>query len=528
MLNNVSEQKMHSVRLVLTLGWLVLIFSLFYDPVSHYLTDPNTVLSPFRDRLACVPVQGKCLEEAPYPMGTRIFWGMVVPSAIMILLVFGHETWRRICPLYFLSQIPRALGLKPLLDIRKNQFLAKNHLYVQFALLFVGLNGRILLLNSERLILGLFLLLTIFSAMTMVFFYGGRSWCHYICPFGIVQTVFTGPRGLLGKEAHTIPKSIIPQSECRTFDKDKNREKRACINCKTNCIDKDAEKSYWHYLNHPGRKLVQYGYLGLVIGYFVYYGLYSGNFDYYFSGSWTHEPSQIATLFSPGFYLWGRSIPIPKLVASPLTLGFFVAATCLICTQLEKRYRVFLRRQNPTLTREQVLHRVFSICTFLAFNTFFIYGGRPEILRLPLSLQFLFEGFAILVSSLWLYRAWGRSVEQYNRERLTHSFRRELQKFPIDFAGTLEGRSLEQLRTDELYILARVLPQVSRQERFSIYQGVLQDALEEERFKSAHSLEALKPFRQQLGLNDEDHYTILTRLGSKHPQLLYPQECDSK
>ena len=28
------------------------------------------------------------------------------------MLVFGHETWRRICPLSFLSQIPRALGIQ--------------------------------------------------------------------------------------------------------------------------------------------------------------------------------------------------------------------------------------------------------------------------------------------------------------------------------------------------------------------------------------------------------------------------------
>ncbi len=42
---------------------------------------------------------------------------MVVPSAIFVVLVFGHEFWRRICPLYFFSQLPRALGMKPLLNI---------------------------------------------------------------------------------------------------------------------------------------------------------------------------------------------------------------------------------------------------------------------------------------------------------------------------------------------------------------------------------------------------------------------------
>jgi hypothetical protein len=521
MLSQIPEKQMHSVRLVLAIGWLILIFSLFYDPISHHLTDPNNLLSPFRDSHDCVLVQGKCLDEQPYPMGTRIFWGMIIPSAIMILLVFGHETWRRICPLYFLSQIPRALGWQPKLKIKKNQWLVRNHLYLQFSLLFLGLNCRILLINSDRTILGLFLLLTIISAIAMVFLYGGRSWCHYVCPFGIVQTVFTGPRGLLGSEAHTAPKSSIPQSECRSFDKVKGKEKSACIGCKAACIDKDAEKAYWEQLTHPGRKLVQYGYLGLVIGYFVYYGLYAGNFDYYFSGAWTHEENQLAMLLQPGFYLFSRAISIPKIVACPSTLAFFVGMSCLICTKLEKRYRAFLKRRYPNLHREQVLHRVFSICTFLAFNTFFIYGGRPEILRFPIPVQLAFNGFVAVVSSLWLYRTWHRSAQQYARENLAQSFRRQLQKLSIDFSHYLEGRSLEHLKADELYVLAKVLPDVTRKDRFSIYKGMLQEALEEGRIESSQSLEALKQIRHKLGLSDDEHYTVLAEISRENPRLLY-------
>ena len=193
MLSQVSEQKMHVVRWVLAIGWLLLILSLFYDPISHHLTDPDNFLSPFRDRPQCILVQGECLEEIePYPMGARIFWGMIVPSGIMIVLVFGHETWRRICPLYFLSQIPRALGLQPRLKVREDSWLGQNHLYLQFGLFFLGLNFRILFVNSARPVLGLFLLLTIGSAITIVYLYGGRSWCHCVCPFAS-QAVLAGP-----------------------------------------------------------------------------------------------------------------------------------------------------------------------------------------------------------------------------------------------------------------------------------------------------------------------------------------------
>lgn len=45
MLNKITEQKAHKIRYVLVVGWLLLIVSLFFDPVSQYLTDPNTNFS---------------------------------------------------------------------------------------------------------------------------------------------------------------------------------------------------------------------------------------------------------------------------------------------------------------------------------------------------------------------------------------------------------------------------------------------------------------------------------------------------
>lgn len=529
MIERVSEQKMHLVRWMLVIGWLVLISSLFYDPISHHLSDPNNLYSPFRDRIIslaeipaqCVKVQGVCLSETPYPMGTRLFWGAIVPSAVAIVFVLGHETWRRICPLYFLSQIPRALGLKPRLSIDRNLWLVHNHLYVQFALLFIGLNCRILFINSARLVFGCFLLFTIFSAITMVFLYGGRSWCHYVCPFGMVQMVFTGPRGLLDSEAHKAAPRSITQSMCRIVDST-GKETSSCINCKSACLDIDAEKSYWEHLTKPGRRLVQYGYLGLVSGYFIYYYLYAGNFNYYFSGAWTHEENQLTTLFKPGFYLFNQPVAIPKLVAAPLTLAFFVAICCLIANRSEKTLFSYLKRRNPEIKREQVLHRVFSVCTFIAFNTFFIYGGRPEILRLPFLIQHIFNALVILVSAVWLYRTWNRSSEQYNKEGLAHKLRRQLKKLPFDFSQFLAGRSLNNLNADELYVLASTLPDVTRQNDYRVYREILHEALAEKLFEPNISKEALRQLREKLKLGDEEHDRILAEIIQENPELVYP------
>ncbi len=528
MISQVSEQKMHIIRCVLVVGWLLLIFSLFYDPISHHLSDPYNLLSPFRDQVIsladipdkCVQVQGECLKETPYPMGTRFFWGMIVPTAILIVLLFGHETWRRICPLYFLSQIPRALGLQPRLNIDNNHWLVNNHLYLQFTLLFIGLNFRILFINSARLVFGCFLLFTIVSAIIIVFLYGGRSWCHYVCPFGMVQMVFTGPRGLLDSQAHKAPPRSITQSMCRTIDSSTGHEKSACISCKSPCMDIDAEKSYWEHLTKPGRRLVQYGYLGLVSGYFIYYYLYAGNFNYYFSGAWTHEENQLGTLLKPGFYLLNQPIPIPKLVAVPLTLGFFVLISCWLGTQFEKALFSYLRKGNPNINREQVLHKVFSLCTFIAFNAFFIYGGRPEILRLPFLAQATFNAFIVLVSAFWLYQTWGRSYQEYDKEGLAYKLRRQLKKLSFNFSQFLEGRSLDELNSDELYILVKVLPGVTQQEYYGVYKTILQEALEERRFEPNISKKALEQLRQKLKLKEIEHDRALSEIIQENPELL--------
>lgn len=522
MLAKISERRMHVVRWILIIGWGVLILSLFYDPISHVLTDPDNnwgllrdqTLLVARDPSQCVKVQGKCVALEPYAIGARIFWGMVVPCGIFIVFVFGHETWRRICPLYFFSQIPRALGWPPRSSITSFPWLERNHFYLQFGLFFLGLNGRILLVNSVRPILGTFLLLTLLASAGVVWLLGGRGWCHYVCPFGMVQTVFTGPRGLLDSQAHTsIPKGVT-QSMCRTVDDGAGSEKSACISCKTPCMDIDSEKSYWEHLQQPGRRLIQYGYLGLVIGYFLFYWLYAGNFDYYFSGVWSHESAALDNLWKPGFYWFGTALPIPKLVTAPLTLGWFAIATVHLGTHLEKRYRGYLKTHSPHLSPEQAQHRLFSICTFLAFNIFFIYGGRPEINSWPLILQLAFQAMIALVSGIWLYRTWERSAEKYLRESVAHKLKRQLAKLPTELLAPLAEGSIEHLSVDEIYVLAKTLPHTAQYDRCQIYKGVLQETLAAEQVTSANSLMRLHYLQEQLDITPQQHYDLLAEINA--------------
>ncbi|MBE9141222.1 cyclic nucleotide-binding domain-containing protein [Nodosilinea sp. LEGE 07088] len=534
MFAQIPERRMHWIRWVVTTGWVVLIVSLFYDPWTAVLTEPDHPWSPLRLTGACVQVQGVCVEEAAQPIGATLFWGAIVPSGIFILLVFSHELWRRICPLSFLSQMPRALGWQrqfkrentktgkvryELAKVRSESWLGRNYLYVQFAYLFVGLCGRILFFNADRLVLGSWLIFTIAAAIAVGYLYGGKSWCQYFCPMAPVQTVFSEPRGLLGSKAHTSD-SRITQSMCRTVDPD-GTEKSACVACQSPCFDIDSERTYWDGLHRRDESVMRYGYLGLMVGYFVYYYLYAGNWDYYFSGVWNRDPDQLGALMNPGLYLFGQVIGIPKLLAVPLVLGAFTLAGLGLGLALTARAKAWPRLRP--LGDDRVQHRAFAIVTFIAFNFFFFFAGRPLLRLTPGWVQFGFDGLVLFLSTLWLQQSWRRSPDRYTRENLASRLRKQLAKLELDVAPLLDGRSLDDLHADEVYVLAKVLPDFTREKRHRAYKGVVREALAEGYIDTANSLDVLQQMRQELGISADEHQEVLAELGIEDPELLNPQ-----
>ena len=539
MLNDISEKQMHRVRWLLTIGWLILIILFIYDPISPWLTEPHNTLSPFRkDPTICIKLQGICIVEQPHSIAAQIFWAAIVPLSVIILLVFGHELWRRICPLSFVSQIPRALGIQRkhqriepntgkvsyrLAKVGKNSWLANNYLYLQFGLLYLGICCRILFVNTVGWILALFLLMSIGLAILVGYLYDGKTWCNYFCPMAPVQKIYGEPRGLLANTAHESSSNTITQSMCRIIDSEE-KEHSACVACQTPCIDIDAERTYWDGIKKADRKLMYYGYIGLVFSFYFYYYLYAGNWDYYFSGAWTHEENLLGTVFNPGFYLFDTPIPIPKLVAVPLTLGFFTWGSYWLGLKLENAYKIYLRKKQQEISPEIIQHQLFTFCTFFVFNLFFVWGGRPTLRLMPLSVQFLFNTFVVVVSTLWFYRTWGRSPDLYSRESLASRLRKQLNKLNLDVAQFLEGRSLDQLDANEVYVLAKILPGFTREKRIQAYKGVLTEFLEEGYVNSSSSLEVLQQMRMELNMSDRDHQQILTELGIENPSLFDPNK----
>jgi hypothetical protein len=527
---------MRWVRGTLAFAWLVLIASMFYDPITAWLTRPDNLSSPFRLTDHQVIVQGKALEQAPYPMGVRIFWTMLFPWLPIFLMVFGHEAWRRVCPLSFFSQIPRMLGTQSRVRIfsRKtgqieeklrlvepNSWLKQHFWYVQFGLLATGLSLRLIAINSSGLALGTFFLFVIASAMVVGYRYGGKTWCNYICPVSVVQRIYTGPHGLFESQAH-LQKQPVTQSMCRVSTPQGVQSN--CVGCISPCPDIDLERAYWQTLETPGRRFAYYGYFGLVWAFYTYYLLYAGNWDYYYSGAWTHEANTLTspTLLGPGFYLGGTKIPIPKVIAAPLTLAAFIFASYALGRGLERLYAWSMTRRGRTLERRVLLHRTFAITTFLTINSFYFFGGRPNIRLLPAFFQSALNAAVVTLSTLWLVRALSRSPARYQRESVVNTLLKQLKKFKTDFSRFLDGRSLDDLGPDEVYLLAKTAPGISQEQKHGVYKDILREWISTGRTNSSQSLTMLAELRLQVGVTEDQHHAMLQELGIEDPSLLDP------
>lgn len=574
MFSRIPERTARYIRRTLAVGWLILIVSLFWDPTTllpsrpgqsgavipsaktgtvggaaedvpcpRYQQDPATGdlridwggSAPGTCDQGCPQFRGLCLVQRPNPLGARIFWSVIIPLLPLFLLVFGHEAWRRICPLSFFSQIPRALGIqltrksinpgtglieKKIVLIGEESWLARYRWFVQFGLLFAGVSARILLINSDRVALGVFLIGVIGAAITVGFLFGGKTWCNYFCPIAPVQKFYSEPRGIFESEAHQT-RQLITQSMCRTTNDD-GTERSACVSCASPCPDIDLERAYWDGIDTSGRRFFYYGYFGLVAGYYLFYTLLSGNWDYAFISAWNQQALHVTPLPSPDYYIFGYSIFFPKLMAVPILIGLTILVSYGIGRLLEIFIAQWLRRHGHTVPRSQILHGAFAITTFLTINLFYAVGGPKSWAFLPSFPIAVFNIAVLLFGSFWLWRTLSRTSRVYQREGMADSLRRQLGMLNLDFTQLLDGRTLEELNPDETYVLAKTLPGFSQHQRQRVYKEMLRDTLSYGHANSANSLALMKDLRQQMEITEQEHGRILMELGIEDSSLLDP------
>jgi hypothetical protein len=188
----------------------------------------------------------------------------------------------------------------------------------------------------------------------------------------------------------------------------------------------------------------------------------------------------------------------------------------------ERIYRSYLHFYKQKAPLILIRHHLFSVCTFIAFNLFFIFGGRPFIRLLPNFFQETIDVVVVLLSTLWLYRTIKRDPELYAKEGLAGRFRKQLIKMNFPLEQYFTGKDIEELNPHEVYVLAKVLPGFTKQKRYEAYKGVLRESLEEGYTNSSSSLEVLRQLRTELDVSDTEHRNLLEELGVEDPQLLDP------
>jgi len=525
---------MRMVRTGLLVAWFALIVSLFWDPLTPALTRPGNVGSPFHITGTPTMMQGKPMMPEPYPMGNRIFWTMVLPLVPLTLMLLGHETWRRICPLSHFSQVPGMLGWQRKVSqlnrasgrvdrllalVPGKSWLSRNGLYFQFGFLAVGVLGRTLFYNSDRMAFAAATVSVLMFALIIGFIYGGKTWCNYFCPVSVIQMIYTGPGGIFDSKAHVAP-TAVSQSVCRTPDP--NGDRSACVGCITNCRDVDLENAYWRNVESDQKRFVYYGFFGLVFAFYTYYYVYSGSWSYYMTGYWTHEEGQLSMLGAPGLYGAGFAVPIPKFIAAPLYFALCIAVAYWLFAFAERLYVRWTVRRGKTLSKARLRHQALTVCAFLTFNVFYLFAGRPNILLMPSWVAKLIDTLIVFLSVLWLFRSLARDADLYRHERLARSLRDQLTRMGFHPEEALDGAPLDQLSADEVYVLAKTLPNFTAAQKREAYRAVLVDALESGHAQTAESLTILGDLRAQLGLSDAEHHAIVDSLGIDNPALLDP------
>jgi hypothetical protein len=178
-------------------------------------------------------------------------------------------------PLALLAHLPQkrwpsGLGRPPSKPRRlaPQSWLARHHFALQGVLLLLGLALRLQLVNHHAPALALLFVVTMLAALVCGALLPGKAWCQYLCPMGLVETIITPPRGLLGSRNHRQPPGRLSQSTCRSLLPD-GREIIACVHCQAPCIDIDSEQTYWQSLApHDSLTRLTWMYPGLVLAFF--------------------------------------------------------------------------------------------------------------------------------------------------------------------------------------------------------------------------------------------------------------------
>jgi len=424
--------------------------------------------------------------------GNRLVWTVCIAALPFFWMTFGYYLWRRICPLAVAGQIGRLVG-RP--GTRKmGDWMAANYLLVQLALMIVALSLRLTVTNGSDVGLAIFLGAVVLAAVVVSFVFGGKTWCNFICPVGMVEKMYTEPARSSTGTAREVTSQCTP-----------------CVACKKHCPDIDVEQGYWKEAADRPRRIVYFAWPGIVAAFYVYYYLASGSWSYYFSGVWTYErPLQVTT---PGFYF---APEIPRFVAAPLTLIAFGVLSFAVFAGLEllvRRARPLAAGATPEQMQQRdlrVRHGMLAFAGLVAFNAFYCFAGQPTLQRLP---GWVVTGWGLLVvfssTAIFMRRIWRRE-DQYVQEKFAQKI---LKKWEWGDAPPSDDLK-------DIYLLHTERTK-QREARLRAYKETVREMVADGLVTRAE-LAILDSLRAQLGISDKDHQKLVGELSAEERQLFDP------
>jgi Cyclic nucleotide-binding domain/4Fe-4S binding domain len=419
---------------------------------------------------------------------------MAVAALPLFIVLVGYHRWRRICPLAFFAQLP-GLARRP--GTRKaSAWLEKNYHAVALSFFVFSLWMRLIATNGDGNAIAVFFIAISLGALVVGAIYTGKTWCNHFCPVSFIEKIYTEPQGLRPTE----------NSQCEK-----------CSACKKFCPDINEENGYWKEILSRPKRAAYFAFPGLVFGFYFYYYLQAGNWDYYFGGSWTKQPGLLTSAFFPGHDATSAGFfflqTVPRAVAALLTLVVCGVLSFLIFSLLERPIGSWLRRRDPEADAARVRHVVFSICAFTAFVTFYSFAGQPSLRKvtfIPASHLVLIT--VVLTASMFLVARLRRTQKQFAEETLARSIIRRWEWVDVRPPRDLhEAFLIHTIRSRET---ARASAQV-----LEIYKDSVREALSDG-FVTREQVYLLESLRNQLQIKKSDHEKIMEALAVEERALL--------
>ncbi len=414
--------------------------------------------------------------------GNRLVWTIAIAALPFFWMTAGYHVWRRICPLAVAGQVGRLVG-RP--GARKmGDWMGKNYLLVQLALMIACLSLRLVATTGSDVWLAGFFGAIVLLAIAVSFAYGGKTWCNFLCPVGLVEKIHTEP-------SRSAANATDMSSQCSP-----------CVACKKHCPDIDLEQGYWKEASERPRRIAYFAWPGVVVGFYTYYYLVAGNWQYYFSGAWAYERDQPAKALDAGFYFAPQ---IPRVVAAPLTLLAFGAASYLVMATIE-RVVLALRKQDPARVR----HIMLAFCGLVAFNAFYCFAGQPSLNRLPAWVVTAWGIFVVFASTAMFARRLSRREDAYVHEKFAQKI---LKKW--EWGDAPPSHNLA-----DIYLLHTERTK-QREARLRAYKETVREMVADG-LVTRNELVLLDSLRAQLGISDKDHQKIIGELSAEERQLFDP------